>query len=353
MSQITQRISKYVELPMFLSSLLAFGLMMIMAISAKAAVSINGAGATFPEPIYTKWFSDYAKKDSSVTINYQGIGSGGGIRQLISGTVDFGASDSPMTAEELKNLGKPVAHIPTVLGAVVVSYNLKLSKPLRLTGEIVADIFSGKITQWNDAKIVAENKDVKLPDLAIIVATRSDGSGTTAVFSEYLSKVSPSWVGKSGKTVKWFDGSMAAKGNSGVAGLIKQNEGTIGYVELIYALENKLAFADIKNKSGAYVTANMKSITAAASKIAKDIEKNDFKVSITDAEGKEAYPISSFTWLLVTESMAKDKGEKMVSFLNWALGAEGQQTAEKLHFAALPKEVQKKALERVKKLQFK
>ncbi len=310
---------------------------------------INGAGATFPEPIYTKWFAEFKKAEPETSINYQGIGSGGGIKQLIAGTVDFAATDAPMKAEETKSLKTPVLHIPTVIGAVVVTYNLKLDKPLKLNGETIADIFAGKIKKWNDEKIVKLNPGLNLPKLAVVVATRADGSGTTAVFSDYLSKVSPEWKDKAGKTVDWFSGSVAAKGNAGVAGLVQQAEGAIGYVELVYALSNKLPMAHIQNKSGEFVEANTKSVSIAASgKIAKDMIKNDFKLSITNSEIKGAYPISSFTWFLISETMPKDKGAKIVKMLNWSLGKAGQDMAASMNFAPLPKELADAALTKIK-----
>lgn len=315
---------------------------------------INGAGATFPEPIYTKWFSEYSKKNPEVSINYQGIGSGGGIRQLIAGTVDFGASDSPMTDEENKKAAKPVIHIPTVLGAVVVSYNLKLDGALKLTGPVVADIFSGKIKKWNDEKIQKLNPGLKIPDTAIIVATRSDGSGTTAMFTDYLAKVSPDWKGKAGKTVDWFKGSLGAKGNAGVAGFIKQAEGTVGYIELVYALENNLSYAQLQNKKGKFIEPNLKSVSAAITKkMVPDIAKNDFKVSVTDSLEAEAYPISGLTWILAFESMEKAKGKSIQDMLTWIQGDEAQKMAESLRFAPLPKELREKVLARVKAIQLK
>lgn len=323
---------------------------LLMSLNTFAANTlINGAGATFPEPIYTKWFAEFKKTEPETSINYQGIGSGGGIKQLIAGTVDFAATDAPMKAEEVKSLKTPALHVPTVIGAVVVTYNLKLDKPLKLTGETIADIFSGKIKKWNDEKIAKLNPGVNLPKSAVVVATRADGSGTTAVFSDYLSKVSPDWKDKAGKTVDWFSGSVAAKGNAGVAGLVQQAEGAIGYVELVYALQNKLAFAQIQNKSGEFVEANAKSVSAAAGgKVAKDMIKNDFKLSITNSDMKGAYPISSFTWLLISETMPKDKGTKIVKMLNWALSKPGQDMAADLNFAPLPKELSDAVLVKVK-----
>ncbi len=344
-------VSQYFDTQLLLTSVVAL-IMLVISLKAMAApLLINGAGATFPEPVYSKWFSEYSKVDKDTTINYQGVGSGGGIRQLIAGTVDFGASDAPMTEEELKTAGKVVAHIPTVLGAVVVSYNLKLEKPLKLNGETVAEIFNGKITKWNDAKIAKTNPGVVLPDLAIVVATRSDGSGTTAVFTDYLSKVSKDWTGKAGKTVDWFKGSVAAKGNAGVTGLIKQAEGTVGYIEFVYAVENKLPHAQILNQKGEYVEASTKAISAAAGgKVVADMIKNDFKLSITNSEIKGAYPISSFTWLLVYEGTAKEKGAKIVKMMKWAIGEAGQKMAAEMNYAPLPKELRTKVLDRVSKI---
>ena len=337
-----------------LMNLLILAVALILSSKALGSNMINGAGATFPEPIYTKWFSEYSKKNAGQSINYQGIGSGGGIRQLIAGTVDFGASDSPMTEDEVKKSAKPVVHIPTVLGAVVVSYNLKLDKPLKLTGPVVGEIFAGKITKWNDAKIAALNSGLKLPDTAIIVATRSDGSGTTAVFTDYLAKVSPEWTGKAGKTVDWFKGSLGAKGNAGVAGFIKQAEGTIGYVELVYAVENKLPFALIQNKKGKFIEANLKSVSASVpKKLIPQIVKSDFKVSVTDSVEADAYPIAGLTWLLAFDPMEKEKGKTILDLLVWTQSDEAQKMAESLNFAPLPKELREKVLARLKSIQLK
>lgn len=342
------------QVEMILSSLLALVIaaaVFLISSKASAGILINGAGATFPEPIYTKWFTEFQKVDKDVTVNYQGIGSGGGIKQLTAGTVDFGASDAPMTAEETKAAPQAVIHIPMVLGAVVVSYNLKLDKPLKLTGPITADIFSGKITKWNDPAIVKLNPGLSLPDKAIVVATRSDGSGTTAVFTDYLAKVSPEWQGKAGKTVNWFKGSVGAKGNAGVTGLIKQAEGAVGYVEMVYALENKLPYVWIQNKSGEFIEANLKSVSAAAASLQKDVEKNDFKYSITDAPGKGVYPISTFTWMLVYEKMDKVKGEKLIQFFKWALDEKGQKIASELNYAPIPKDMRPKIVAKLKAIQ--
>ncbi len=338
------------------NSILSSVLFTVSSLSFQAFGSnmINGAGATFPEPIYTKWFSEYSKKNPEVSINYQGIGSGGGIRQLIAGTVDFGASDSPMNEEEIKKAAKTVVHIPTVLGAVVVSYNLKLDQPLKLTGPVVAEIFNGKIKKWNDEKITKLNPGLKIPDTAIIVATRSDGSGTTAMFTDYLAKVSPDWQGKAGKTVDWFKGSLGAKGNAGVAGFIKQAEGTVGYIELVYAMENNLPYATLQNKKGKFVEANLKSVSAAITKkMVPEISKSDFKVSVTDSPEADAYPISGLTWILAFDPMEKAKGKSIQDMLTWTMGEEAQKMAESLHFAPVPKELREKVLARVKAIQLK
>lgn len=320
---------------------------------AQAATIINGAGATFPYPLYSKWFSEYQKINKGVQINYQSIGSGGGIRQFIDGTIDFGATDSPMTDEQLvkaREKGKgEVIHVPTVLGAVAVTYHLPgVSKGLKLSSDVVADIFLGKITKWNDPRIVSLNPGVKLPADAIMVARRSDGSGTTGIFTDYLSKVSPEWKQKvgAGTAVKWPVG-LGGKGNEGVAGLIKQAPGTIGYVELIYAENNGLPYAAIKNSSGKFVAPELKSVTAAGA--LKNIPA-DFRVSITDASGKDAYPISGFTYLLIDPKMAdKDKLKKLTGFISWAL-KDGQKMAESLFYAPLPKVLAEKAETKLKTL---
>lgn len=354
MKNALRSVSEYFHVEIILSSLLALvvaGVLLLASTLVSAETLINGAGATFPEPIYTKWFSEFQKIEKDVVVNYQGIGSGGGIKQLTAGTVDFGASDAPMTAEEVKAAPQAVLHLPMVLGAVVVSYNLKLEKPLKLTGPVVADMFSGKITKWNDRAIAQLNPGVVLPDKSIVVATRSDGSGTTAVFTDYLAKVSPDWQGKAGKTVNWFKGSVGGKGNAGVAGLIKQAEGAVGYIELVYALENKIPFASIQNKSGEFVEANLKSVSAAAAALNKEVEKNDLKYSITDAPGKTSYPISTFTWMLVYEKMNKAKGEKLIRFFKWALDDKGQKIATDLNYAPVPKELRSKILAKLNTIQ--
>jgi phosphate transport system substrate-binding protein len=302
------------------------------------AQDLNGAGATFPYPIYSKWFADYAAT-SGVKINYQSIGSGGGIRQLTEGTVDFGASDAPMSDAEMAKLKSPVLHFPTVLGAVVITYNIPgVTKAIRLTGPVVADIFAGKITKWNDGQIAALNKGLKLPASDILVVHRSDGSGTTYIFSDYLSSVSPSWAqapGK-GKELAWPVG-LGGKGNEGVAGQVKQTPGSIGYVELAYAKQNSLPFADLQNANGEFVTPTIESVTtAAAAAAAKLPENTDYRISIVNANGKGAYPISSFTFLLVYETQPDAaKGKKLVDFLRWYL-RNGEKSAASLDYAPLP-----------------
>jgi phosphate transport system substrate-binding protein len=301
-------------------------------------VSLTGAGATFPYPLYSKWFSDYAQK-TGVKINYQSIGSGGGIRQLTEGTVDFGASDAPMSDAEIAKLKAPVLHVPTVLGAVVITYNVAgVAQGLRLTGPVVADIFLGKIKKWNDSRIASHNAGVSLPNSDILVVHRSDGSGTTYIFSDYLSAVSPDWAkapGK-GKELQWPAG-LGAKGNEAVAGQVKQTPGAIGYVELAYAKQNNLSVAAIQNASGEFVTPSIESVTAAAAGAAERLPPNtDYRVSIVNASGRGAYPISSFTYLLVYQNQTDaTKGQKLVDFLKWALH-EGEQSASALDYAPLP-----------------
>jgi phosphate transport system substrate-binding protein len=309
---------------------------------AEAQTNLNGAGATFPYPIYSKWFNEYKKAHPDVQINYQSIGSGGGIRQLTAGTVDFGASDGPMTDAQLAEAKRKVYHLPTVLGAVVPAYNVPGVKgELKFNGKILADIFMGKITSWNDPAIAKLNPGVNLPNTPIVVAHRSDGSGTTYIFTDFLTKTSPEWSGGPGKgtAVKWPVG-LGAKGNEGVAGLIRQMEGAIGYVELIYALQNNINYGVVQNAAGEFVKASLDSTTAAAASV-KSMPA-DFRVSITNAPGKDAYPIASFTWLLVpAEWKDANKGKVMVDFLNWMLN-EGQGMVQSLNYAPLPKEVAEK-----------
>src|SRR5689334_5749703 len=303
--------------------------------SAVAQTSLTGAGATFPNPIYTKWFDAYNKK-TGVQINYQSIGSGGGIRQVLEGTVDFGATDGPMTDEQLSQAKIPILHLPTVLGAVVPTYNLAGVDKLRFGPDALAGIYLGKITHWNDPAIAADNPGVKLPAAPIVPIHRSDGSGTTYIFTDYLSKVSPAWQQAAGKgtSVNWPVG-LGGKGNEGVAGLVKQTPNAIGYVELIYAAQNKIPYGDVENKSGAFVSATLESVTAAAAAAAANMPA-DFRVSITDAPGKDAYPIASFTWLLIPSRIANPaKGAAITGFLDWMLG-NGQTFAAPLGYAPLP-----------------
>lgn len=309
------------------------------ASTGSGSVDLTGAGATFPYPIYSKWFSDYAKQ-TGVRINYQSIGSGGGIRQLSEQTVDFGASDGPMNDEELaKAKGGRVLHIPTVIGAVAISYNLpKLAQPIRLSPDLVADIFLGKITRWNSPRITALNPGVALPAQDILVVHRSDGSGTTYVFSDYLTAVSPAWAkgpGR-GKDLQWPVG-LGGKGNEGVAGQVKQTPGAIGYVELAYARQNNLPVAAIRNASGEFVLPSIEGATAAAAGVTSSLPVDtDYRISIVNAAGKGAYPISSFTWILAYEKQTDAvKGKKLVDFLRWALH-EGEQSAAALDYAPLP-----------------
>jgi phosphate transport system substrate-binding protein len=323
--------------------LVLLSLMVILPGGGRAGWSdllINGAGATFPYPIYSKWFDLYAKANPGIHINYQSIGSGGGIRMLTQRTVDIGASDAPMTEQQMKEAPGKILHFPSVMGAVVIAYNLPdLKGPLKLTGPIVADVFMGKITKWNDPAIASLNPSVTLPDSDITPCHRSDGSGTTYIFADYLSKVSPDWAKGMGKStsLKW-SGGLGGKGNEGVTALVQQTPGAIGYVELIYALNNHIAFADLQNHAGKFVTASLAGVTAAAAATASNMPA-DFRVSITDAPGADSYPISSFTWLLVYQQETdKTKGEQIVKFLKWALH-DGQSYVTDLQYAPLPSRV--------------
>ena len=306
-----------------------------------AQTQLTGAGATFPNPIYSKWFDAY-NKNTGVQINYQSIGSGGGIKQFTEGTVDFGATDGPMNEEQLQAVGGHVLHIPTVMGAVVLTWNLPAlgDKQLNFDGSTISDIYLGKITKWNDKRLAALNPGVSLPNADIIVVHRSDGSGTSYIFTDYLSKVSGEWKDKVGKATaaNWPVG-LGGKGNEGVTQQVKQTEGAIGYVELIYAVANKLPYGQVKNVAGALVTPSLESVTQAAAS-AKFDKNTDFRVSITNAPGQAAYPISSFTWLLVRPDM-KDpaKGKAMKDFLAWMITPEAQGMAKDLVYAPLPNEV--------------
>jgi phosphate transport system substrate-binding protein len=305
---------------------------------SSAGMTLTGAGATFPNPIYSKWFDAY-HRETGVRINYQSIGSGGGIRQFIEGTVDFGASDSPMTDEQIAAVKGDVMHVPTVLGAVVATYNLPAlgAKPLHFDGATLADIFLGRITKWNDRRLAALNPGVKLPDQDILVVHRSDGSGTTYIFTDFLAKVSPEWESKVGHatSVNWPVG-LGGKGNEGVTQQVKQSEGAIGYVELIYALVNGLGYGEVKNAAGKFITPSLASVTAAAAS-AELAPDTDFRVSITNAPGPEAYPISSFTWLLIhTRDPQSPKNQAIRKFIGWMLEPAPQRMAADLHYAPLP-----------------
>lgn len=315
---------------------------------ANAQTLLNGAGATFPYPIYSKWFNEYHKIHPEISINYQSIGSGGGIRQVLAGTVDFGASDGPMTDEQLSQAKVKILHIPTVLGSVVPAYNLPSVKAeLKFTGPILAGIFMGRITTWNDPAIAKANPGVSLPADRIVVAHRSDGSGTSYVFTDYLSKISPEWkssVGK-GTSVKWPVG-LGAKGNEGIAGMVRQMPGSIGYVELIYALQNNITYGTVQNAAGQFVKATLDSTTQAAASVKQ--MPADFRVSITNAPGKDAYPIATFTWLLIPSHAADQNKQKMiVDFLNWMVN-QGQSEAPQLSYAQLPTSVAEKVRATIK-----
>ncbi len=309
-------------------------------------VSLTGAGATFPYPLYTKWVAEYAKTTPGVAINYQSIGSGGGIRQITEKTVDFGASDAPMSDEQIAK-AQGVIHIPTCLGAVVLAFNLEGVTSLKLTPDTVAGIFLGEIKQWDDPKLKADNPDVNLPAKAIGTVHRSDGSGTTKIFVDYLTQVSPAWAKGpgSGTSVSWPSG-LGAKGNEGVAGQIKSQPATIGYIELAYAMQNKMAMASLKNKAGKFVSPTLASITAAA-KGASAKMPEDLRISIVDAEGDDAYPISGFTYILLYGKQTDAaKGKALTGFLAWAL-ADGQKLTSALDYAPLPTEVVEKAKKRL------
>lgn len=323
---------------------------LLTAAGASAQMLINGAGATFPQPIYTKWFDAYSKVDPSVRFNYQGIGSGGGQKQILTETVDFGASDGPMSDENLAKASRTLWHIPTVAGAVVVSYNLPDSPQLKLDGQTLADIFLGKITKWRDPAITGQNPGVSLPDIGIVVVHRSDGSGTSYIFTDYLSSVSGEWKEKVGKntSVNWPAG-LGGKGNAGVAGQIKQSPGSIGYVELAYAKQNKLPYANLKNSSGHYIIPTIDSVTEA---LATASIPDDFRFSMVNAPGAKAYPIAGCTWLLVYEQQKDSaKGAKLVQFLKWAYN-DGEKMAADLDYAPLPENVQARVLKRVDEIKY-
>jgi phosphate transport system substrate-binding protein len=318
--------------------------------NASAQMAINGAGATFPYPIYSKWFDAYAKVDPSVRFNYQSIGSGGGQKQILSQTVDFGASDGPMSDDNLAKAPGKIFHIPTVAGAVVVVSNLPGNPALKLDGDTIAGMYLGQINKWNDPKLTALNPGAKLPDQDIVVVHRSDGSGTTFIFTDYLSKVSPEWKSKVGNntSVNWPVG-LGGKGNEGVSGQVKQTPGAVGYVELIYAIQNKMSYADVKNAAGEFVKPTTESVTAA---LATAEIPDDFRFSMTNAPGKDAYPICGATWLLVYQQQ-KDpaKGKKLVEFLKWSM-TKGEEMAKNLDYAPLPDSVQQRVVNRIDEIKY-
>jgi phosphate transport system substrate-binding protein len=324
--------------------------LLISAWSAAQAQKLTGAGATFPYPIYSKWFSEYSSAHPGVEINYQPIGSGGGIQQVSAGLVDFGASDMPMTDALLTSSKVKLVHIPTVIGAVVPVFNVPGVSDLKFSGEVLADIYLGKITNWNDARIAKDNEGVKLPDQKIIVVHRSDGSGTSYIWTDYLSKVSKDWANGPGvgSSPSWPVG-VGGKGNPGVAGLVRQLPGAVGYVELIYALQNKITFGAVKNAAGAWVTASIAGVTEAAASVKQ--MPADFRVSITNAPGENAYPISSFTWLLVPEKTADAaKAKVLKDLLSWIVKS-GESEVSALSYAPLPQNVADKVLTRIYSLQ--
>lgn len=307
--------------------------------AAAALVTLNGAGATFPYPLYSRWFAEYNRLHPDVRINYQSIGSGGGIAQVQKGTVDFGASDAPLSDDQLKGMGRPIVLVPTVAGAVAMSYNLPgIGTGLRLTAENIVDIFMGQITKWNDPKILANNAAMKLPDMPITVVHRSDGSGTTFIFTTFLSDVSKAWMDKVGRStaVEWPTG-IGGKGNEGVAGAVKQTPGAIGYVELAYVVQNKLTYAVLKNRAGSWIAPSLTSTTAAAAGGAQRIaQSNDVRVSIANAVGPNVYPIAGFTYLLVPQNQTDEaKGKALAEFLWWAVH-DGEKYAPQLLYAPLP-----------------
>jgi len=326
-------------------------LCLTFSLPAFAQTTLNGAGATFPYPMYSKWFSEYHKLHPDVEINYQSIGSGGGIRQVLAGTVDFGASDGPMTDDQLKEAKTKILHVPTVLGADVPAYNIPgVTAELKFTPETLAGIFLGKITSWDSPALAKDNPGIKLPSQPIILIHRSDGSGTTYIWTDYLSKVSSEWQSQVGKgtSVKWPVG-LGGKGNEGVAGMIRQMPGAIGYIELIYAVQNNIPYGVVRNAAGNFVKASLESVTAAAASVLN--MPADFRVSITNAPGKDAYPISSFTWLLIpVRSKDATKGKILADFLNWMVD-DGQKMTAQLTYAPLPQTVASKVKAEIKQVQ--
>ena len=329
---------------------LVAAMLFVLAMSAAQAQKLTGAGATFPYPIYSKWFSEYSAAHPGVEINYQSIGSGGGIRQVTAGLVDFGATDGPATDEQLAASKTKLIHIPTVLGAVVPIFNVPGVNDVKFSSDVLADIFLGKISNWNDDRIAKDNPGVKLPDQKIIVVHRSDGSGTTYIFTDYLSKVSSEWANGPGKgaSPSWPVG-VGGKGNEGVAGLVRQLPGSLGYVELIYALQNKISYGEVKNAAGNWEKASIEGVTEAAASI--KVLPADYRVSITNAPGADAYPISSFTWLLVPlKSPDPAKGKVIKDLLSWIVNS-GESEVSAFSYAPLPKSVAEKVLKTVYSLQ--
>jgi len=326
------------------------GACLLTAVVVAQAIQINGAGATFPNPIYSKWFSEYNKLHPNVQINYQPIGSGGGIRQISSQTVFFGATDGPMTNDQLLAAPGRLLHFPTVLGAVVPVYNVAGVNGLKFTGPLLADIFLGKITRWNDPAIAKVNPGVNLPGADLTVVHRADGSGTSDIWADYLAKVSPEWKQKVGvnTAVNWPTG-VGGKGNEGVSGMVQQTPGSIGYVELIYALQNKESYGSVQNMAGEFVNATVESVTAAAASAVSSMPK-DFRVSITNDPGKGVYPISSFTWILLYETPKdRNQAKAFVEFMKWAL-SDGQKFASGLGYAPLPDGVVKQELDQLARI---
>ncbi len=324
--------------------------LLVLALSAAQAQKLTGAGATFPYPIYSKWFSEYSAAHPGVEINYQSIGSGGGIRQIVAGTVDFGATDGPATDEQLAPSKTKLIHIPTVLGADVPAFNVPGVDDIKFSPDVLADIFLGKIDNWNNARIAKDNPGLKLPDQKIIVVHRSDGSGTTYIWTDYLSKVSKEWANSSGKgvSVSWPVG-VGGKGNEGVAGLVRQIPGALGYIELIYALQNHISYGEVKNAAGNWEKASIEGVTEAAASI-KEMPA-DYRVSITNAPGSHAYPISSFTWLLIpVKAPDAAKGKVIKDLLSWIITS-GESEAPALSYAPLPKNVAEKVLKTIYSLQ--
>jgi len=324
--------------------------LLLFAVSAAQAQKLTAAGATFPYPIYSKWFSEYSAAHPGVEINYQAIGSGGGIRQVTAGLVDFGATDGPATDEQLASSKTKLIHIPTVMGAVVPIFNVPGVRDIKFSPDVLADAFLGKISNWNDARIAKDNPGLKLPDQKIIVVHRSDGSGTSYIFTDYLSKVSKDWANGPGKgtSPSWPVG-VGGKGNEGVAGLVRQLPGALGYVELIYALQNHISYGEVKNPAGNFIKASIEGVTEAAASMKQ--MPADYRVSITNAPGANSYPISSFTWLLVpVKSADPAKGKVIKDMLNWIITS-GEAEASSLSYAPLPQAVAAKVLKTVYSLQ--